>query len=168
LKQKKKYDKLTKQKKKKTDSEKHKIVEEAKAKRDEYLLKQRLKKQKEELPDFQEGDFDELNVKTSSTGGKQKLNPKAELMRKVKDIVDDPDKLVKYKLKHYKGLNDTSDIDALIHKARIEQKKQQRMKAEVESEAFDLELKNHINKARRYLRNERKKGSLKSKSLINA
>jgi hypothetical protein len=97
-----------------------------------------------------------------------KLHPKAELALKVADIIDSPEKLIRYKNKHYKNRTDTGEIDALIHQAKIAQKKIHLNKAEKESVAFDNEVARMIQKARNHLRRERKKGSIKSKSLINA
>ena len=168
IKQKKKYDKLTKEKLMKTNLDKNKVVEEAKNKRDQERLKKRIKKQNQDLPEFNDDDYEPVEMRTSATGGKPKMNPIAELKQKISGFINDPDKLMKYKTKNYKGSNNTADIDAFIHRARVEQKKHQRDLAQIESEAFDQELKTQINQARRFLKRERKKGSLKSKSLINA
>jgi len=74
----------------------------------------------------------------------KKLPSKTDLQKKVKDFINDPEKLIKYKTKNYKGIYDTSDIDSFIHKARIYQKKKQLLKAEDESETFDKELRKKI------------------------
>ena len=107
-------------------------------------------------------------TKTSATGGGVKKNPKAELYEKLKDIIDDPKKLEVYKRKNYKGLNDTSEIDALIHRAKVKQNKAKTLKAEQESENFDQALKIQIQRARKFLIKERQKGSIKAKSMRNA
>lgn len=77
-------------------------------------------------------------------------------------------KLEAFKKKHYKGLNDTTEIDALIHKAKINEKKTRFLKAEEDSVTLDNALKLKIQRARRYLVNERKKASPKAKSMMNA
>jgi hypothetical protein len=100
--------------------------------------------------------------------GVNKMHPKAELALKVADIIDSPEKLIRYKNKHYKNRPDTGEIDTLIHQAKIAQKQIKSNKAEQESVAFDREIADMIKKARSHLRKERKKGSIKAKSLINA
>ena len=166
-KQKKKYDKLTRDKKNRTDEEKNKLIEDAKVKREDQLRKARLSKNKE-LPDFKDDDFVPTITKTSATGGLIKKNPKAELYEKLKDIIDDPKKLEMYKRKNYKGLNDTSEIDGLIHRAKVKQNKVKTQRAEQESENFDQALKLQIQRARKFLIKERQKGSIKAKSMRNA
>lgn len=99
------------------------------------------------MPDFAEGDFVPTVTQTSDTGGRVKLHPLAELLQKVKEFEHDPEQLLKYKTKHYKGRNDTADIDALIHKAKVYQKKQKLKQVEEESVLFEREIATKIQQA---------------------
>lgn len=156
---------MTEDKKKRTDVEKNKMIEDAKEKRDQQLRKQRLKKNAE-LPDFNNDDFVPTVVKSEI--GSSKVHPRAQLHEDVKDIMDDPVKLEKYKKKHFKNITDTKDIDALIHRAYQVSAKSKMTTAVSKSETFEKELRLKINRARAYLVREKQKGTLKAKSLLNA
>ncbi|CAI2379875.1 unnamed protein product [Moneuplotes crassus] len=90
------------------------------------------------------------------------------MRKQVQEFINDPDKLIKYKNKHFKNSKDTSEIDSLIHKARIYQKKQQMKQTEDASQTFDKELQKLVRNARIYLKKQKKIRSAESRSLINA
>ena len=69
----------------------------------------------------------------------------------MRDIIDDPEALQRFKKKHYKYEKNTLDIDNLIHKAIVKKKEKKRNAGVEQMKVVEVNFQQRISESRELL-----------------